>query len=743
MATVEDFILRINVQGQGNIKSVSADVGNLRKDIDGLSQVGGPLGNTINGIIGKLGPLGVAASLAGLAFAALGGRALQAAGELADISGATGIAAGQLLSLKASIIDAGGRADDFGQIAAKLNQSVQEAAGGNEKLQEAFRTLGVFVTDAAGKIRPTGDILDDITAKAQRGEITQSQYAAAVDILGKNINKLELEKLRSLRDPVVDEDIKRLDAYNEALDRVRARLEKGIISFFGSVAEQANKAFDAVDAYEKKIGDAETRLNEMGKTSRAVSLPGRPLEQPLGATGLPDWMQRQMTAEEKAFYEQQRRYKEQEKLMSAYRTRAGAPSARDAAQGQGGYGQTPEAVKKAVEESEKRIAQSKIEVARAGQLQQNEQQLALTIQNASKMEQLASQNAASIKAIEINLEQDKAKAKLDIYSQEKLSEQQKATELAQKEIELTAKSEEAKAKLRSQYLNQMEAERRRIEDIIAASNQYSKEIAGQVELERERNRVLNDTATKSDREQQNAQAILRLEEDRLTAIRRLAQTKDLPAQERLRLEQEINGAFNERKKLITDQQAAEVALTQDFTRGWEKAYNDYVEMSKNSFQQANNYFNLFTRGFEDAFVKFVETGKLSFKDLANTMIAELARVQARNLLNRLMGAGSGSGGLLGGTIIPGFLAEGGPANANKPYIVGEQGPELFIPRSTGTVIPNSALTNNGIAAGASTSVVTYNINAVDAPSFKALVARDPSFIHAVAMQGASGIPSRR
>jgi hypothetical protein len=40
------------------------------------------------------------------------------------------------------------------------------------------------------------------------------------------------------------------------------------------------------------------------------------------------------------------------------------------------------------------------------------------------------------------------------------------------------------------------------------------------------------------------------------------------------------------------------------------------------------------------------------------------------------------------------------------------------------------------------SNVTYNINAVDAMSFKQMIAQDPSFIHAVAMQGAKGIPGR-
>jgi hypothetical protein len=97
----------------------------------------------------------------------------------------------------------------------------------------------------------------------------------------------------------------------------------------------------------------------------------------------------------------------------------------------------------------------------------------------------------------------------------------------------------------------------------------------------------------------------------------------------------------------------------------------------------------------------------------------------------------GSGGLFGGTIIPGFLAKGGPAMAGKPYIVGEQGPELFVPRSSGTVVPNGGF------GGGGSQYVTYNISAVDAMSFKAMIARDPSFIHAVAQQGASGIPSRR
>lgn len=37
-----------------------------------------------------------------------------------------------------------------------------------------------------------------------------------------------------------------------------------------------------------------------------------------------------------------------------------------------------------------------------------------------------------------------------------------------------------------------------------------------------------------------------------------------------------------------------------------------------------------------------------------------------------------------------FRAAGGPVSAMEPYIVGEKGPELFVPRNNGTIIPNGA-----------------------------------------------------
>ena len=38
-----------------------------------------------------------------------------------------------------------------------------------------------------------------------------------------------------------------------------------------------------------------------------------------------------------------------------------------------------------------------------------------------------------------------------------------------------------------------------------------------------------------------------------------------------------------------------------------------------------------------------------------------------------------------------FFANGGSPPVGRPSVVGERGPELFVPRSAGTIVPNHAL----------------------------------------------------
>ena len=70
------------------------------------------------------------------------------------------------------------------------------------------------------------------------------------------------------------------------------------------------------------------------------------------------------------------------------------------------------------------------------------------------------------------------------------------------------------------------------------------------------------------------------------------------------------------------------------------------------------------------------------------------------------GEKKGLGGFLGG-FLGGLFANGGQPPVNKISIVGERGPELFVPKTAGTIIPN-----NAIGGGSTTNnMITVNVDA--------------------------------
>ena len=61
-----------------------------------------------------------------------------------------------------------------------------------------------------------------------------------------------------------------------------------------------------------------------------------------------------------------------------------------------------------------------------------------------------------------------------------------------------------------------------------------------------------------------------------------------------------------------------------------------------------------------------------------------------------------------------FREKGGPVSQGKPFIVGEKGPELFVPNQSGNIVANNKM-------GGSPVAVTFNINTVDARGFNELL----------------------
>jgi len=129
-----------------------------------------------------------------------------------------------------------------------------------------------------------------------------------------------------------------------------------------------------------------------------------------------------------------------------------------------------------------------------------------------------------------------------------------------------------------------------------------------------------------------------------------------------------------------------------------------------------------------------------FKTLVQQVIADALKLLLIIPILEAIGF-STMGGSITGLSGKGFLGSlgfkqtgigGGNLMPNRPVLVGEAGPEIFYPASSGSLSPNAMATQ-----------VTYNIQAVDAPSFQALVARDPEFIYSVTRAGQRRLPGAR
>jgi lambda family phage tail tape measure protein len=192
-----------------------------------------------------------------------------------------------------------------------------------------------------------------------------------------------------------------------------------------------------------------------------------------------------------------------------------------------------------------------------------------------------------------------------------------------------------------------------------------------------------------------------------------------------------------------------------FEFGWNKAFAQYAEDAGNYGKMAEDMFSSFTGNMNSALDTFVETGKLSFGDLAQSIIKDLIKIQLRMLM--MQGISSmfgGMGGMFGGggpqevsavtTYIGTAYADGGNPPVGVPSLVGERGPELFIPRSSGTIIPNNKL---GDALGG--SGVTYNgpviqnMSAIDTQSGIQFLAKNKMTIWSMNQSANRSIPAGR
>lgn len=100
------------------------------------------------------------------------------------------------------------------------------------------------------------------------------------------------------------------------------------------------------------------------------------------------------------------------------------------------------------------------------------------------------------------------------------------------------------------------------------------------------------------------------------------------------------------------------------------------------------------KSIENALARAITSGKTGFEDLKKIAVSALEQIAAASLKSLFQPSGSSSAsdgllgslsGLLGGLLGPPGRATGGPVSGGRPYMVGENGPELFVPASSGRI----------------------------------------------------------
>jgi hypothetical protein len=188
--------------------------------------------------------------------------------------------------------------------------------------------------------------------------------------------------------------------------------------------------------------------------------------------------------------------------------------------------------------------------------------------------------------------------------------------------------------------------------------------------------------------------------------------------ERFRLEQDIARIVSERERRLADltgrsaaeQQARDLQLIDDALfegtislEEFEAAYSRIFGLNSEGARGLKEV----TNGVEELALTFasslgdaISSGRLDIESFFDALLKDLLKLTTQLLivkpLAEALRSALGDGGSLSGILgsiggafgFGGARAMGGPVAAGMGYLVGERGPELFVPRSSGQIVPN-------------------------------------------------------
>lgn len=310
------------------------------------------------------------------------------------------------------------------------------------------------------------------------------------------------------------------------------------------------------------------------------------------------------------------------------------------------------------------------------------------IKNAQKREDIARRNAQKIEDIFRENQQDITDAATDLSREEQDIARRAARDRGEVERDLANERVDIERDFRQELLriqqqfNQSaeEAERNNDAQAFLQAVRTRDDQIDQAKLRREGS--IDEAKIEGERRRDELKKNLafEIEDAKITNRRKL---EDL----QISLQRELDAQQINLDRQLEAQAIAEARQAQERQLALQRQLDDFARANRLKREDLQRSLEA-----EFAAVRAFETAKADFA-IAETRraVETIRRLRAQLFGGRSSGGGSSTPIGLPTAFPLQTMQEGGPVNPNQPFLVGEAGPELFVPAQAGNIIPNSTL----------------------------------------------------
>ena len=692
--------------------------------------------------------------VAATAFVAATVAAMAYADEIADVAKANDVAIDSVIKLQNALANSGGSADSAGKLLSSFSKFVDDAAGGSFEAQQKLSKLGVSLKDIGNlstdtlfqkTIKGLADIEDPLTRSA-RGMDAFGKAGKGVDWVGVAEGMANGAEASKKQAKAIEDAAAAFDMLKQAGRDVNLL-----------IAETLGPSLKLTAEYIKGITDGSNLLGNAFKiVFQTIAVLGSNLQ--FIFQGISDEIAHTIenikiltTEGIKAAIAANEAYEKRRQQARAdldlYQARImgtdagfmgkGYDDPRIGTPATGGRPVTPgintkaEALKKAAQAKEFELEKLRLE----NRLSMN---LAFGGGSNSSLNERQKIEAEYIKKTDMANQERKQK---DITEEYKFREQN-AEMFALKQIQFFKELEEKQSQLKFKNMAEEAKQEMALQEEAAQANAASNAfyVAGNVAL-REKQELeyiaLNRAKQMFVLEQESryiktedyelAKEMLEIQfkhEDAIKAInadtRLIGNDKELALLNEIKYQEKLIEYAKQKNQILKDQKEG------GFMEGFEDKMNRFGKNMKTAFEAGGEAFDAVMSSMERGLEKFVTTGKINFTDFAGSIIKDMLRIQLRQSASSLFS-------MIGQSLFA--RADGGPVESGGAYMVGERGPELFVPRSAGAIVPNHSMA----MMGGSTNITNYNIQAIDTKSFEDRILGSSKAVWAANAYGAKNL----